>query len=91
MSLWPFGRYDSPTGDRYDLKVTDDGRVFLIHKTSTGELVGPTELKGDSDEQRITAGILTVDDIASHPLVLDETIKLALEKLAETRKRMRQP
>lgn len=89
MSFWTFWRYDAPKGDHYELRITDKNKMYLFHTTKDGEPVADNELKGETDEARITSGISLIDEIITNSPSIDPMVKTALEGLCNTKTRMK--
>jgi uncharacterized protein (DUF1810 family) len=89
MSLCIFFQYNSGSGDRYRLEVTDADVFYFVHETAQSELVGnKTELRGESDERKIEAGLNMIDDLASNLISLNESVDTAFEGLQDCRRKM---
>lgn len=92
MTYSVFFTYNSPGGDRYRLEISGKGQMYLVHVAVGGEIVGgKIELKGDSDERMIEAGLNSIDELASDLLSLNGSVEAAMEGLEECRRLMTPP
>jgi hypothetical protein len=92
LTLCVFFVYNSPGGDRYRLEISGKNRMYLVHENAGGEIDGgKVELRGDSDERRIEAGLNAVDELASDLPALNESVEAAKAGLEECRRLMTLP
>lgn len=89
MSLWTFWRYDAPEGDHYELRITDQNKMYLFHTMKDGKLIADHELEGETDDECITSGIKLIDVIMANSATINPMVESAIEGLNNVRKRMK--
>lgn len=88
MSLIPFWKFESVAGDKFEFRTSHNNKIYLFHTTTEEELVNDSELKGETDDEKIENGLGQIGDFLQNLTDFEVAKDLVLEELEKTRRKM---
>ena len=86
MSKTIFQRYTTPSGEKYQFELTEDGIIYLFDRSN-----GSRSQLNEGDRAAIERGLITIGEWESDPAEYERTVELFMKELKRAKADLHPP